>query len=232
MSLRLPLASAPEVWSYPTRTLTEKYVIIERVGRGFTSGVSEIYRLSTFFRNSKFVLIAKADASAIIKNRSGDLIPTATETILDTGFDPTNAKDHNDSTCSSTTTTLDANASIDHVKWDLGSVANRFLVALISSGTAGVYTRVLVSSDDATYTEVAEVNGGTVKAVYYGSFRYVKLQTINSNVSALSGSYTRFCSVEVYPPNTDTEISLINELAEFFVLLYNGYYQLIEVVYL
>ncbi len=234
MSVRLPPpgVSAGDVWSYPTRTLTEKYVIIERASRGFSSDALEVYNSSGQFKNSRFIYFVEASASVFVKNRSSDPIPTATEIILDGGFNPANVKDHDDNTYATTSTSVPGGSTVDHVKYDLGSVVTGFLRAIIQSATAYLYTRVLVSSDDTTYTTVCEVVNSLAKCVYYGSFRYVKLQSYNSGSSGISGSNTRFYSVEVYPPDNNTEFVFNDEFGDILALVYNGYYQLLEVVYL
>jgi hypothetical protein len=234
MSVRLPQviqggASAEDIWSYSRRTLTERFTIIERA-RGYTRYAIEVFNLTSRFRNSRFVFIRDALASAFVKNRSTDVIPNSTETILDPYFTSIHLiKDHDDETYAYRNAVINAGQTIDHVVYDLGSVKRLFLRSVISSGISGLFVRVQVSVDGSIYSTVCMAHGSE-KCVYYGDFRYIKLQSYNSNTYGVAGSYARFHSIEAYPPDTNEEIVFTNETGNVLALLWYGHYHLLEVI--
>jgi hypothetical protein len=210
---------------------TQKYVVFERA-RGYNSGNYTVYREKRLVKaNTKFILFNDAQLF-YLGDESNDLLPSAVKTILQTGFDDTNLKDYNDYTYSRPYGQISNGATQDLVKYDFGSINYRFIYLKIESGaTGGIYTRVLISNDDATYTKLAEANNSIIASPYYVQFRYIKLQVYNATSYTADGVYWRYFTLEVYNPsstNTITYTSNVFKLINAFI--YNGSYQLLEVI--
>jgi hypothetical protein len=178
-----------------------KLIVAERVQPRYDSAVTLIYSIKRFLSaGTELRLITNSDVYDVVID-DDDLIPGAAETILEPGFNPAPVKDHDDDTSAAPAASIAAGAIVDHVVWDLGSVASRVLCAKIATNYGTLNAFVLVSSDGSKWTTAVSAGGGAVLAAYYGSFRYVKLQSYNGSTSSYSGTNWKYYSVEVYPPN-------------------------------
>jgi len=178
-----------------------KLIVAERVQPRYDSAVTLIYSTKRFLpAGTELRLITNSDVYDVVIE-DDDLIPGATETILETGFNSAPVKDHDDDTYTTPAANIAAGATVDHVVWDLGSDASRVLCAKIATDLGILNARVAVSSDGSTWTIAVSAGGSAVLAAYYGSFRYVKLQSYNGSTSSYGATYWKYYSVEVYPPN-------------------------------
>jgi len=178
-----------------------RVLIAERVAPRYDPSPVVIYSARRLLAaGTELRLITNSDVYGVYID-DDDLIPRAAETVLESGFDTSRVKDHDDTTYATPVADLAVGEVRDHALWDLGSIAWRVLCAVLRGSYTTTLTRVLVSSDGAAWTTAVECAGATCTAAYYASFRYVKLQSYNKATQASFADHFRYYSVEVYPPN-------------------------------
>jgi len=235
MSIRItyPGVSPSDIWSYSTRKLTERFVIIERA-RGYSSGLSKIYD-ETRFINAILYLLGN-NRGAIIIFPDDDIAYNKTFSALTTpssGAFPSCVTDHNDSTYCQWT--FGATGTYDLVSLDMNSqifgILRINLYLYYTSGTLIVYG----SNDGSTWTQIFSlyVSGGNSYDlwIYVASpgYRYYKITYSTSSVSA--GNYFNLNSIEYYLDSAlPTSRSFSNIVKNIKVWVYNSYYQLLEVI--
>jgi hypothetical protein len=85
--------------------------------------------------------------------------------------------------------------------WDLGSVAERWLLYKLWSNTNWDYNRIKISNDDSTYTTIAETTyGSTIMRWEARTFRYLKWEVANTYSSAHSADYFRLFELSILSP--------------------------------
>jgi len=207
-----------DVWSYSRRETNVTYLVSRAIGtpeiiyRGRVEFIADKTRVKGALNGSGYGALVDEDE---------DLIPGATETILETNFDPANLKDHNDDTYTTPAADMGAGEVRDHVKYDLGSSARRAVILKAYSAADTTIVRVLVSDDDATYTKVIEFSGATKTVAAIASFRYIKLQSENTGTGTASATAWEFYTLEVYPAQalpftkTITKTTHVKKLVSF-----------------
>jgi len=228
MSYIYPSGVSPnDVWNYPTRTLTERFGIIERA-RGYASGFSKIYD-ETRFINAVLYLLGN-NRGAIVVIPDDDIAYNKIFTILYTpsnGSAPSCFTDHNDTTgCGwyNVPTSL-----TDYFYVDMGSEWSGILRLLINFGYNGGYA-IYGSNDASTWTQIysSTTSSGTYEWFFYVSgYRYYKF---SAYISA-SGNNLVIYSFEAYPDYALSYSKALNNLVRrIAVFVYNTYYQLLEVI--
>ncbi len=239
-----------EVWCYSSRTLTKYVGVIERArGKGYEIADSVYYYPIKVMRErraikggTKFMLIGDVQ-NFYLGDESNDLIPTATKTVLQTGFDDTNLKDHDDDTYSIPATDVPPNSVdpnlLELVKYDFRSVEYRYVYVKIGCDATYGSTRVLISEDDEDYYVLAMVEGGEhlLEDVYGATFRYIKLAVENMMYDMPEdASKYKYYTIEVYRPSTTSATTSVLyygpgdvwRTIQCYVSM--GYYQLLEVI--
>jgi len=235
MSIKLPSGEASDVWNYPTRTLTVRFTVIERISPSYYSSLSLIYNVKRRIKaGTIFVLVTDGNQYNVVVD-DDDLIPKARETIVDTGFSPGNMKDHDDSTASTSTTTSTPNSEIELVRYDLGSLYNGWFYVIFeprSTTAPGYqYDRIYVSSDGTTWTKVLDVSPSskTTYLVYVTNVRYISLKVANTTTT--SNYYMpNIYSFEFYPENLRKVLEITSEVTRTLKVFGKGYVQLLEVI--
>jgi hypothetical protein len=178
LSLSTPIKGITpvDVWGYPTRTLTERFVVIERVPPRYDASLTLISRTHRFVRANTIFNGISSDVVIIGGIPELDLLPTFTETILLSGFDTAPMKDYDDTTY--TTGIATSSTPTDHVMYDMGRLRDVVILAVIRGTSMGSSCRVAVSPDNVTYTNVIDSGGRTTRATYIAlatGVRYIKL---------------------------------------------------------
>jgi len=224
-----PPFPAGDVWSYPTRTLTQRFGIIERA-RGYSSGFSRIYDEARFINAVLYLLGSGRGAIAVIPD--DDIAYNKTWTVItapETGTAPDCVTDHNDSTYCSWT--ISASSLVDLLRVDLGASMTGVLRILQYYSSSAFYTKVNVSNDGSTWTEIySESASGVIKEifVYINGYRYIKFSFQNTFTSALTGN---IYSIEFYPDTVLPISKAFNNIGKrIAVFVNNSYYQLLEVI--
>ena len=224
-----PPFPAGDVWSYPSRKLTERFVIIERA-RGYSSSFSKIYDEARFINAVLYLLGSGRGAIAVIPD--DDIVYNKTWTVITapvSGTAPDCVTDHNDSTnCS---WNVNPSSFIDLLSVDLGSQATGILRIVHYTTDAYLTVRLSVSNDNVTWTEIWNAYssaGVTESFIYINGYRYLKFSFRNTYSSAITGY---LYSIEFYP---DTILSISrsfsNVVKRVVVFVYGAYYQFLEVI--
>jgi hypothetical protein len=172
---------------------------ISLIQRGYTTSKVVYYANELWLpRGTRIHASCRGSGSVALGCKANNLILSATETILKSGFDPTNAKDHDLNTYS---LCQSAWGSVDLVKYDLGSVAERIILFDAEgskSGTSVIIQILLyVSSDDVNYTMIAYADSPRVQAALKVTFRYIKVKQSVYSTAADGKLY----GLEVYTPS-------------------------------
>jgi hypothetical protein len=218
---------------YPPQQLA---AVFERVAPRYDASLTLVFRgRRMLYPNSELRLYSTSTDAAIF-TEDDDVLVNATETILYTGFNSSAVKDRNDDTYADAVNSIAAGETRDLVKWDLGSIITGYVIAKIECYTSGVYTRVLVSNDDVTYSILCEIGTvATVTRVVKASFRYLKLQVYNSSAGTASSSAAKFYTVEVYPESKKKNILRITSsspMSKLINIITHGYSSVLEVVWI
>ena len=225
MSINLPSsgggASASDVWSYSTRTLTQTFSIIERAN-GYSSSGTKIYDATRAY--NAILQVYGSGYGAIAEFPSEDIAPSKTFTQLSapyggsTGYSfPTTLVDHNDSTY------IQWNTAEDMFSIDLGSQMNVFIRAYSIAYSSGISLTIYGSNDNTNWTQIASLSVSTTwteSIAFISGYRYLKFNT-NGNMSV--------ASIEIYPASSlpySRTLSYNGRLKVFAL----GFYQLLEVV--
>ncbi len=227
-----------KIWSYPIRTVT-KYVDVNDRGHGYVSDKVAPYVVMRERRGiksgTKFMLVGNAQPF-FLGDETNDLLPGATKTVLQTGFDDTNLRDHDDSTCAYPAGNIRYGSTYDLVKYDFRSVGYRFVyVKMWNKTDPWVNVRVLISNDDVNYNVLAQLSGSLVGETYTGvlgaTFRYIKLQIKSDARETYSNSLCCYYTVEVYWPSTTSTVYYSDNASRLMqCYVSKGYYQLLEVI--
>jgi len=232
MSIRItyPGASPSDIWSYSTRKLTERFVVIERA-RGFSSGFSKIYDETRFVNAILYLLGSGRGVIAIVPD--DDIAYNKTWTVITapkTGRAPTCLNDRDDSTYC--VWSIPATTESDLVSIDFGSAVSgvfRFY-HYESSFPSGSVHRIYGSNDGTTWTKLIEVSWitGREEWGYVSGYRYYKLSSYNAGASAYD---VQFNMLEFYPDYALSYSKTFSNVSKRIVsFINNAYYQLLEVV--
>jgi hypothetical protein len=199
-----------------------KYVA-ERSAPRYDAGCAQIY-YSKRVLGANTIFILKAVASKYdIFTEDEDLIPSATETVLVSGFDTTRAKDHNDDTAA--TYTLDPITTRDLVRWDLGDSRERLLY-MKTGGDSNIDVRVSISTDCTTWSELIRYRGSATWC------RYATFRCVGITVTNWGNYYNTFYlyTVEAYNPTMKRRLTIPTTTAKTVrAFIQSGYSQLLEV---
>jgi hypothetical protein len=224
--------SSEEIWSYPIRTLTERFTVIERVAPRFDSALTVIYNVKRFLQANTMLVLISSDARSTIGCELNDLMPSATLTrVDDTGFVDTRVKDYNDATFETTTLTdLPGYATRIIAYWDLGSVGTRLFYIVVSSTSVSVSTLIDVSPDLTTWTNVCGAQNATSMCAGSGSFRYIRYRIHNPSAGGANPSNaTRVHTIEIFNPDVKRLRIPISNIYTLKVIS-AGYSNLLEVI--
>jgi len=230
MSYIYPYVAGPsDIWNYPTRKLTERFVIIERA-RGYSSGFSKIYDEARFINAILYLLGSGRGAIAVVPD--DDIAYNKTWSVITApsiGTAPDCVVDHNDDT--SCRWIVGASAVTDLLSVDLGASLTGALRIRHKTDTTNVYTEIYVSNDNATWTKIYSVAPGASiydNFVYVNGYRYIKISLNNTETISQAGN---IFSIEFY---LDTVLSISrafkNVVKRVVVFVNNAYYQLLEVI--
>ena len=223
-----PPVQASDVWSYPARTLTERFVVIERA-RGYSGGTSKVFDERRHF---KCVLLFRGSgrgAIAIIPDE--DIAYNKTWSVLtapSSGTAPDCVTDRDDTTYCRWS--VEANTIVDVLRVDLGTATTGFL--RLYWFTNAPLLRVFGSNDGLAWTLIVEIykqfSGEYEDFVYVGGYRYLRFGFRNSEASA----YTAGCyAIELYPDATLPFTRTLDDVNKRVVgLVYGAHYQLLEVI--
>jgi len=229
VSTAIAVTSSSDIWNYQSRSLTRVFGIIERA-LGYGVGATQLYRAYRVVENTTFKLITNASFYFIGDERN-DILSSATRTVLQTGFNDELLRDHDDSTYTQPANDIPANYTVDLVRYDFGTINNRFIKVKMESTNTNAIVRLLVSSDGVSYNTVAYISNNIIDSVYFTSFRYIKLQAYNSSTSAMPASNYKYYTLEVYEPsNTSTLTYASRKIILMQAYISGGYYQLLEIV--
>lgn len=135
--------------------------------------------------------------------KANDKTQTATITDSVTVSNPTADRDWNDST--GAYVTVAGNAAESTVRtYDFGTVATRYVVAVIGSDDGYGISRVYYSADGTTWTLIGARGGSAVTVVTKGTFRYIKW---TSNVTYTVTRNIYLYSLEVFDPTDYTKLT-------------------------
>lgn len=129
-----------------------------------------------------------------------DLIPQASETILDSGFDTAPLKDHDDDTLSNPATDpIPANTEISLARWDLGAIKTVFLRVKIDAVSGVVrFARLYISKDGSTWTRLLNRRGDPSEFISVEELRYIEIRAYNGRSSEDSAGNYKYYYVEAY----------------------------------
>jgi hypothetical protein len=222
--------SSEEVWGYPTRTLTERFAIIERVAPRYDSAPALLLRSRRFITAGTRFIGFSSD-TLLLFDDDQDLVRKATETILASDFNPAGMKDSDDATRSSIS--IPPSAIVNIVKYDLGAVADISIVFVVGSSSPANYCRLLTSSDDVTYTEIVNHNGAVTTFMRVVTARYILLR--GANTSNTTAYLCYFHTLEAYPWSPDStrvDRTYTSTVLKTLTVIGRGYSYLWEVVQL
>jgi hypothetical protein len=234
MSIKLPSsgggASASDVWSYSTRTLTQTFGIIERAN-GYSSSGAKIYDATRAY--NAILQVYGSGSGAIAEIPDDDVAPSKTFTQItppSSGTFPGNLTDHNDST--GVTWSIAASTTSGLFTLDLGS-SMISLIRFYGAVGSPAYNTFLVygSNDNSTWTQLATLSYSTANTpaetfILASNYRYIKVSGNNTSTSAWNFYIYSF---EAYPGSSLP----INRSVSFngrLIVYTQGYYQLLEVV--
>jgi len=224
-----PPFPAGDVWSYPTRKLTERFVIIERA-RGYSSGLSKIYDEARFINAILYLLGSGRGAIVLIPD--DDIAYNKTWTVITapvTGTAPDCVSDRNDDTYCSWS--VGASAVTDLLRVDLGASLTGALRIRYRTNYTNLYAEVYVSNDNTTWTKIYSVVSGISiydDFVYVNGYRYIKISFNNTATVSQAGD---IFSIEFYPDTVLPISKALNNIAKrVVVFVYASYYQLLEVI--
>jgi len=227
-----PYTVAPsDIWNHPTRTLTERFAVIERA-RGYSSGLSKLVDEKRFVNAVLYLWGSGKGGIVIIPD--DDTISQYTLTVVSAptrGTAPVCFTDHNDAT--DCYWTISAGATADIVMIDVGSSSvELFLRLYTKSDVSNTITLYVYGSNDGTtwtqqYSQVLPTSYTDI-FYYVTGYRYYKISAYNSAAT----NYTFYlASLETYPVSSlPCSRKFSNTAARIVVLVYNAYYQLLEVV--
>jgi len=228
-----PPFPAGDVWSYPSRKLTERFVIIERA-RGYSSSFSKIYDEARFINAVLYLLGSGRGAIVLIPD--DDVAYNKTFTLLRSvasGTFPQCITDWNDATYCQWSITTYLTTDLFYV--DMGASWSGMIRAYVyNSGITGLNLLIFGSNDASTWTQVSSVSGPESGAYgdifsYVSGYRYYKFSTSASLVA--SGAYLNVYSFEAYPDSSlSLNRSFIGRSVRLAVFVYGAYYQLLEVI--
>jgi hypothetical protein len=221
--------SPSDIWRYPTRTLTERFVVIERA-RGYSSGFSRIYDESRFVNAVLYLLGSGRGYIAVIPE--DDIAYNKTWTVITTpssGTAPACVTDHDDTTYCEWT--LAGYATVGCLQLDLGSPMYGAVRALWYSYLNNFHLRIDVSNDGTTWTRIYSATQNVYVAeafAYAAGYRYIRFSLYNASSSTQN---SRLYTCEFYPDTTlPTTKSFSNATKRIMVFVYGSYYQLLEVI--
>jgi len=227
-----PYTVAPsDIWNYPTRTLTERFTVIER-SKGWVTGVSKIVDELRFV--NAVLHLRGSGKGCIVIVPDDDIISQYTLTVVTaptSGTAPVCFTDHNDAT--ECYWTISAGATADIVTIDVGSSSvELFLRFVTKCSSVNAITLYLYGSNDRTtwtqlYSLVLSI--GNSEVFYYATgYRYYKFSAYNSTTG---DAYYYLASLEAYPASSlPCSRKFSNTVARIVVLGYKAYWQLLEVV--
>ena len=221
-----PSIQASDVWSYPARTLTERFVVIERA-RGYSSGFSKIFDETRFFNAVLYLRGSGYGTVAVIPD--DDTISQYSLTALtapSSGTFPDCVTDHRDDTYCGWTMGI----SLDIVRLDVGSSTALLLLRVYDSSTISNGSVYLYGSNDATtWSSIASwTRGGWAEyLIIVTGYRYYK---INFNPGTATATY-HIASLETYPVYTLPHQRTLRDIRGRVVACVSGaHYQLLEVI--
>jgi len=232
MSYSYPPFPASDVWSYPVRKLTERFVVIERA-RGYSSGLSKIYDERRFVNGIIYLLGSGRGGIIVIPN--DDVVRNKTFTLIKSvasGTFPQCITDWDDATYCQWSSILAGDNDLFYV--DMGvSWSGILRVYVYNSGITG--SLVIYGSNDAsTWTQVSSLSLPASGAFgdlffYVSGYRYYKVTVSASSV--VSGAYLNIYSFEAYLDSSlPLNRSFTNQGIRLAVFVYGAYYQLLEVI--
>ena len=191
------VVSPKEIWTY-SRRATNVEILFNK-----STSSSEIYRAVQYLNSGDTVIgkISDVPENGVLIVRSVTSPNYGTETILETGFNPANMKDFNDSTYATPVTDLNAGEKRTHVMWDLGSSKTVLIRYKILGADVSAFARILGSNDNSTYTTLVESNNTIKDGVLIATYRYFKLQSENKSTTSLPAAAFLYYTVEIYPLN-------------------------------
>jgi len=198
-----------------------RYTVIERVAPRYDANLTVIHRGWRVFKDKTRLLLVSTGANSTVATDTEELIRRATETLHDTGADPSKWKDFDDNTYNERA--LDYGETRDIATYDFG--VPRGVVAYfkaIGSATA-IVARLQASGDCSTFTTIAE--GYNVTVALAVTARCLRIQVYNSDT--VNVQFMRIYTLEAYP--------IVRELivqggARFLNVIAHGYSQLLEVI--
>ena len=212
----------------------QKFGIIERVAPRYDSGYVVLYSLKRRIKKGTIFVLVTDSPNYDIVTPADDKLP-ATYTVVDTYLtNVSNIFDHDDNTYAYSTETINAGAEVTEINIDLGALYNGFIyVVFISSATYG-YLRIYISSDNATFTKILDVNptSKTTYLLYVTNTRYISVRYANTGTSAitLSNTLMQLYSLEFYPANIRNVLSYLNDTTDLIRVFSSRFSQFLEVI--
>ncbi|MEM4033998.1 MAG: hypothetical protein QXD16_04805 [Sulfolobales archaeon] len=207
--------------------------LIERA-LGYVSGI--IYRSNRYLPKSAYMkLIIPPNSIGIIANVDEDFMPFATVTLNDPNFINENyVRDRKDDTWGNApATSVPAGAEVTELTYNLGLPRTGFIYVRVGVNSY-LYTRIYVSQNGSTYTQVLEGRSTgpySHYSAYVTDIQYIQVRVYNSSSSAmnLSDSFYKLYSLEFYPTPGRTVLEGDDAVKIRVALAYNTVYQLLEV---
>jgi len=159
-----------------------------------------------------------------------DLVPSATETVLLSGFDPTNMKDHDDSTYARATAdqSYTASTEVPLIRYDFGAVAPRAVYLRVHyTWLSDSKLNVYASSDGSSWSSIISVDtsAGEVATATVVSFRYLELRVLLSSDISAGGTLAEINTLEVYdlePLPYERSVTIDEDRRVNILLAYSG----------
>jgi len=115
------------------------------------------------------------------KNKEKAITATVTDHVTVTN--PSNDRDYNDDTRAEASVPASTSNYLIRT-YDFGSNKDRFVFIKHSAPASNIFSRILVSEDGTTWTEISKVSYGTLTSIYKARFRYLRWVADNSTASA------------------------------------------------
>lgn len=228
--------SVSELWSFPTRSLTKKFGIIERISPSFSSTLSRVYRAKRYLPSNITIKLFFSGNFASILTETDNLISTDNVTRLDSNFTGLSAVlDFDDSTYGySAGTGIPTYSEVHELLVNLGSTRSGILVIMFLNGLSNFYTRVYTSIDGSSWTRIIDNSSTnpTTIVMQILNVRYLRVSVYNGtgNDYVLDSGKWRLYTLEFYDQVSKTELNGDNSLKNISVFVNNCHYQLIELI--
>jgi hypothetical protein len=112
-----------------------------------------------------------------------------------------NIYDGNPDTYATPASDIPGSGNVELIRWDLGSLAYRFLGVDVWGTASACYVEADISSDGSAWTTIASSGNGTrATNVFYNQFRYVRVRARNGYASTQPKDYFHIHRIEAYTP--------------------------------